>query len=825
MTLSRRASARFFAVFYQWHRCIDGRPGCLSLSSRTYARTFSSSHSSPLSSSTTGFELPRVTQEKEEIAKGAKSLEQEKQDILNGDILVERETQDMLSEDISVEQAEEEEVKGTSDASRGDTFVRDEEALLRGYLETLKPDKITADQKVAEFTEPLSDRVRLLMRRVPHPVVVLTAASPPPHVDAPLGLTVSSFTTVTLDPPIISFNIKHPSQTLDAIRADQGRFRIHFLSSTRQATRIARSFTQGNHEKAFLKRQKLAKMDTSGRDFSRAAHIIHPHVCASMQCELTQEVEVGDHIIAVAKVLSISTDDVAESILTYVGGKFVERPRSELQPARRNTEPRPKHWHPLYSLPLFPGEADREQVREDLIEYVNSRPRLASLSFNSAKVQLMKELYMEANPLGIRLYNLLLEAAHRRQLRNIEKRENLDEHISSLLPCSNRPSPSDMEKVIEKAKKLVQRDPSYLTLPADRLFVMLGLSLQTGTLASDILNPLRADGLIPPFQPVDGPIRVKTGREGFATIHHFEQLEHKMRVWMQTAGSHKSDLMGARHFSRELCDNGTWATLWASQVHTRIYMDTFPDVKGEFEFSGHLGLPQARVAVSRIFAYLHKEPSRLAQRIRQPWRRILWSSGVHPLVTGFDPVFFCKRLQYWFLKHPLPDYSALVRKLKDSHFVKTVSVDDLQWRADEVVDTALVQAVDWSRSDLFRALGLHPEARLVLEDGSKKQITLLVVGRALHNALRHRQKYEKFYDLPAEERKAVERFTERFGAFLLTGKEAERLSGLPKTAFPEDEEEFVRNVEYAVDKLMSDAWKARHEKIRARRESGKDETE
>jgi flavin reductase (DIM6/NTAB) family NADH-FMN oxidoreductase RutF len=162
------------------------------------------------------------------------------------------------------------------------------------------------------------------MRNVPHPVVVLTAAAPHPHEDMPLGIAVSSFNTVTLDPPTISFNIRHPSQTLDAIRRDNGRFRIHFLSRKPQSARIAHSFTRGNHQETYQERRRLAEMDTSGKIFSKAAHIKDAHVTAAMQCELTQEMTVGDHIIAVARVSALTAEEPIEPLLMYVQGRYID---------------------------------------------------------------------------------------------------------------------------------------------------------------------------------------------------------------------------------------------------------------------------------------------------------------------------------------------------------------------------------------------------------------------------------------------------------------------------------------------------------------------
>lgn len=169
----------------------------------------------------------------------------------------------------------------------------------------------------------LHESMRTLMRDVPYPVVILTAAAPEPHTHEPLGTAVSSFNTVTLDPPTISFNVREPSQTLDAIRADGGRFRVHVLQSTPASAGLVDSFTRGNHAEAYRQRKELAPMDTSGAEFSRAASIEDPDVFARLQCTVTQEMSVRDHVIIVAEVGDVVKKAPKALALTYARGNYL----------------------------------------------------------------------------------------------------------------------------------------------------------------------------------------------------------------------------------------------------------------------------------------------------------------------------------------------------------------------------------------------------------------------------------------------------------------------------------------------------------------------
>ncbi|PYH84500.1 hypothetical protein BO82DRAFT_352056, partial [Aspergillus uvarum CBS 121591] len=59
-------------------------------------------------------------------------------------------------------------------------------------------------------------------------------------------MTVSSFNTVTLHPtPIISFNVRRPSETLTALQSS-GRFLVHLLAPHARTAALARDFSRGN---------------------------------------------------------------------------------------------------------------------------------------------------------------------------------------------------------------------------------------------------------------------------------------------------------------------------------------------------------------------------------------------------------------------------------------------------------------------------------------------------------------------------------------------------------------------------------------------------
>ncbi len=130
---------------------------------------------------------------------------------------------------------------------------------------------------------------------------------------------MSSFTTLTLTPtPIITFNIRRPSQTLTAI-AESKQFFIHILSATESGARVADAFTRGNgpgsdvfHNPLFtVLKRRGADLDGSLDPPLLAAE----GITKVLRCELKEGqglVEVGDHVLVLGRVLSIIEPSVGQ---------------------------------------------------------------------------------------------------------------------------------------------------------------------------------------------------------------------------------------------------------------------------------------------------------------------------------------------------------------------------------------------------------------------------------------------------------------------------------------------------------------------------------
>jgi flavin reductase (DIM6/NTAB) family NADH-FMN oxidoreductase RutF len=135
------------------------------------------------------------------------------------------------------------------------------------------------------------EALRLVMRRVPAPVTVVTAAT----ADEMRGITIGSFTSVSLDPPLVSFNVEKRAQ-MHRLITRAAVFAVHLLTEDQAHL--------SNH---------FAIPDMSGEEqfeplryrFDAYGSPILEDVMAVLHCSLYALYEAGDHSLIVGEVLVI----------------------------------------------------------------------------------------------------------------------------------------------------------------------------------------------------------------------------------------------------------------------------------------------------------------------------------------------------------------------------------------------------------------------------------------------------------------------------------------------------------------------------------------
>lgn len=132
---------------------------------------------------------------------------------------------------------------------------------------------------------------------------------------APVGVTASSFNSVSLDPPLVLWSLAKNSLSREAF-SRSGHFAVHVLAASQRelSDRFARSGAD--------------KFD--GVDWLRGAlgAPVFPEFAARFECRTRHEYEGGDHIILVGEVVEFEARPVAP--LLFLAGRYARhQPDSE----------------------------------------------------------------------------------------------------------------------------------------------------------------------------------------------------------------------------------------------------------------------------------------------------------------------------------------------------------------------------------------------------------------------------------------------------------------------------------------------------------------
>jgi 3-hydroxy-9,10-secoandrosta-1,3,5(10)-triene-9,17-dione monooxygenase reductase component len=147
---------------------------------------------------------------------------------------------------------------------------------------------------------------RAVLGHFPTGVVVITALCPD---GMPAGMAIGSFTSVSLDPPLIAFLPAKNSSSWPRMR-EAGSFCVNVL---------------GHGQAGLVERFALSGGDKfAGLDWTPApsGHPILPGVPAWIDCELVRVDDAGDHWIVLGLVASLSADSSHPGSLVFCRGTF-----------------------------------------------------------------------------------------------------------------------------------------------------------------------------------------------------------------------------------------------------------------------------------------------------------------------------------------------------------------------------------------------------------------------------------------------------------------------------------------------------------------------
>ena len=145
--------------------------------------------------------------------------------------------------------------------------------------------------------------LREVMRHVPSPVTIVTFIGP----DGAKGITIGSFTSVSLDPPLISFNVMHESSMHDVL-ANTDSYAVQILSEE-----------QGALSEKFAIPNQTSQQQFDGVMYSFEGDEIPvlDNVLAVLRCRPFKVVSAGDHSLFIGEVIEINSKSLGKPLLYY----------------------------------------------------------------------------------------------------------------------------------------------------------------------------------------------------------------------------------------------------------------------------------------------------------------------------------------------------------------------------------------------------------------------------------------------------------------------------------------------------------------------------
>lgn len=122
----------------------------------------------------------------------------------------------------------------------------------------------------------------------------------------PVGCTINSFASVSLDPPLVSFCIDRQAGTFAAFQS-HGHFALHFLAEHQEE--VSRRFAKAGEDK-FGAVEPAAGIGNVPLLSDCLAHL---------ECSVFQRVEAGDHVLILGKVEHFSVRDDLPPLLYFRG--------------------------------------------------------------------------------------------------------------------------------------------------------------------------------------------------------------------------------------------------------------------------------------------------------------------------------------------------------------------------------------------------------------------------------------------------------------------------------------------------------------------------
>ena len=127
-----------------------------------------------------------------------------------------------------------------------------------------------------------------------------------PEGEKPFGMTVNSFASVSLDPPLVLWSLQKDSDCFTVFERAQ-QFSVNILANT-QAGISNQYATKGDHH-----------LDEGSYRQGRSGCVLLKDVMTAFECDIEARHDGGDHIIIVGRVLEISNRAAGKPLVFYNG--------------------------------------------------------------------------------------------------------------------------------------------------------------------------------------------------------------------------------------------------------------------------------------------------------------------------------------------------------------------------------------------------------------------------------------------------------------------------------------------------------------------------
>lgn len=161
------------------------------------------------------------------------------------------------------------------------------------------------------------DDMRGVLSYYPTGVAVITSV----QAQRPVGFVVGSFTSISLDPPLVGFFVTTTSSTLSVIR-EAGVFCCNVLSSDHGA--LSAKFSSKSQDRF---------ADVEWRAGLTASPILREAV-AWLDCTLYETHQVGDHYLVVGQVVDLRAARDVTPLVFHRGTYSTTNEKSDLTPTR-----------------------------------------------------------------------------------------------------------------------------------------------------------------------------------------------------------------------------------------------------------------------------------------------------------------------------------------------------------------------------------------------------------------------------------------------------------------------------------------------------------